>query len=83
MKCNPNFIWNRWLSAGITLNAVRLCAIHLLEVQDPLALGLVNFLGGLAVALLGLGLLHATPKGRALVDRVCRWKHDTFGKGAA
>lgn len=83
MKCNPNFIWNRWLSAGITLNAVCLCAIHLLEVQHPLALGLVDFLEGLAVVLLGLGLLHATPKGRALMGRVCRWKHDTFGKGAA
>lgn len=83
MKCNPNFRPNRYLTIGLCLNIIYMCTTQSAEPLTPFVLNLLSFLEGLAVAMMGLGLLHATPKGRALMDRVCRWKHDTFGKGAA
>ena len=35
------------------------------------------------LCLMGLGLLQATPRGRAALERVCRFKRSLFGKGAA
>lgn len=83
MNCNPNFKSNRCLIIGLCLNIIYMCSAHSMENQAPLVLNLLNFIEGLAVVLMLLGLLHATPKGRALLDQVCRWKRGLFGKGAA
>ena len=78
MKTNPNFEPNRWLTVGVALNLIYLC-VRPLELQSPLAL--LGFMEGVALALMLFGLLLATPKGRAIADRVCRFKRSLFGKG--
>ncbi len=83
MKRNPDFEGNRYLAVGVSLNAVYMSATHLVEAQHPLALFLLGLMEGLAIGLMGLGLLRATPRGRAFLERVCRFKRSLFGKGGA
>ena len=80
MRGNSNFTPNRALLAGLCLNAVYLGTAHLLKFQAPLFSFFQGLLAGAAIALMVLGVLRATSKGRALLPRAERPKGRLLGR---
>ena len=82
MKRNCNFQMNPAFNIGLILNFTVLLLHTLMEPTGTLNAAFC-FVRGVAVGLLGVGLLYSSPKTRPLFDRFHGFKLRLLGRSAA